>query len=405
MATQLDPARNAPLRVNPIALMREPHSYLAHLRADHAIVELGDSYVLALRAQDVLALLADPRTEQIDGPAYAQLHKVPAGAVSRFLTEIFVFGNGASHRAKRSLFARAFSSKTMRDKTDDIRAVADRIVAELPRGETFDFVEAMAARLPSEMIASILGLPLSDATYFAKLVADLALAISPVYPHAAHPVIEAAASELSAYVSDELRNRLHSPAGDLLSTVVKDWAANPLITFDSLVQQVIALVIGGTDTTRAGFAMLVSLLLQHPRQWRAVGEDASLIPGAVNEALRYEPPVGTITRLTVAPLEIDGVLLPSGTVIKLSTLSALRDPMLYAEPDRFDIHRTDHPRIHPVFGSGPHRCIGEMLARLEIREGLAALAENAPQIALVEAATMSGFGGIRQISPMKVRID
>ena len=85
-------------------------------------------------------------------------------------------------------------------------------------------------------------------------------------------------------------------------------------------------------------------------------------------------------------------------------VSAMRDPALYENPDRFDIRRADGPRLHPVFGLGPHRCIGEMLARLEMAEGLAALIAAAPDITMEVAPRMSGFGGIRQITPMHVRI-
>lgn len=405
MNMQQIPEAAVPPRVDAHTLMDDPHTKLRRLREDHAIVSFADNHVLALRAVDVFAAPTDPRTEQIDGIDYVRLNKIPAGYVARLFEDIFLFGNDETHRAKRGLFARAFSFQNIRRRQTGIRAVAEDIVAGLPRGEPFDFVEAMAARLPAEMIADFLGLPRLDSRYFAGLVYDVAMAITPIYPTAMHDAIEAAARELFTYIADALTSRLKAPQDDLLSAIMVDWHEDPVIPFDSLVHQVIAVIIGGTDTTRAGFAMLVSLLLQHPEQWEAVQQDHSLIPGAVSEALRYDPPVGTITRLVTAPLEIGGFRLQKGTILKVSVLSALRDPAAYAQPDEFDIHRTDHPRLHPIFGNGPHRCIGEVLAKLEMQEALAALVSAAPDIRLIDVPTMIGFGGIRQITRMTTTID
>jgi cytochrome P450 len=145
-------------------------------------------------------------------------------------------------------------------------------------------------------------------------------------------------------------------------------------------------------------------LLEHPLEWVAVKADQSLIPGAVAEGMRYDPSVGSIARFTSEPLEIGYVWLSAGVMLSVSTMSAMRDPALYADPGRFDIRRADHPRLHPVFGLGPHRCIGEMLARLEMEEGLAALISATPDIEMEAPPRLLGFGGIRQITPMPVRI-
>jgi len=91
-------------------------------------------------------------------------------------------------------------------------------------------------------------------------------------------------------------------------------------------------------------------------------------------------------------------------MLRVSTMSAMRDPALYAEPDRFNIRRGVHQHQHPVFGTGPHRCIGEMLARVEMQEGLAALLCAVSEIEMETPPRMLGFGGIRQITPMPVRI-
>lgn len=393
----------SPASVDPETLMKEPHRAFAALRSEHPVIRLGEKQYMALRGDDVLRLLTDPRTTQVEGSDFVRLKQIPDGAAARFLGDFFLFANNDAHRAKRGLFARAFSHSTMRAARPQVRAVADAIVAELPRNETFDFVDHMAARVPAEMIAAILGLPVDEAEYFAPRVYDLALALAPVYPQPRHAEIEAAAADLFGYVEAHLQARLSFPIDDLLSRIVTDWEAHPAIAFDSLVHQVVGLLVGGSDTTRTAFAMLVALLLARPEDWAAVKDDAGLIPGAVKEAMRFDPSVGSIGRFTTAPLDVGGVTVPGGAILSVSTLSAMRDPALFPDPDRFDIRR-EHPRLHPVFGTGPHRCIGEMLARIEMEEGLAALAAAAPDMTVVVPPRMIGFGGIRQMTPMYLRM-
>ena len=399
-----EPGRFEIPTADPQRLLMDPHGEFARLRADHPVVALSEGHYIVLRADDVLAMLTDSSTIQVEGPDYVRFNQIPPGFTARALGDTFVFDNGASHRTKRGLFARSFAHGAIRAKRSEIRRVADGIVAELPRDTSFDFIEWMAARVPAEMIATILGLPSDEIPYFSRCAHEVARALSPCYPHGDHARIEAAAAGLFGYVERHLHARLDEPRGDFLSTLVAEWQEAPAISMESLVNQVIGIVIGATDTTRAAFAMLVALLLERRDAWDALRADPSLIPGAVAEGLRFEPSVASIVRFTIAPVDIGGVVLPAGSMLRVSTMSAMRDPALHAEPDRFDIRRTDHPRLPMVFGLGPHRCIGEMLARLEMEESLAALLAGAPHIEMEVAPRMLGFGGIRQITPMEVRI-
>lgn len=393
-----------PPLIAPEKLAADPHGMFRQLRPETPVIRLAEKHYMALRAADVIGLLTDPATRQIEGHEYVGVNEVPDGAAARFMRDVFLFANGKEHRAGRSLFARPFSLGRIRAQQGKIRAVADAIAADLPRDEPFDFVSRMAARVPAEMIARLLGLKVEDAPYFSGRVYALAQAFTPVYPRERHHEINQAAGDLFDYVEEQLADRFTAPQDDLLTALVASWRSDPAISFESLVHQVVGMIIGGVDTTRAGFAMLVALLLQHPAQWEAVKRDASLIPGAVLEALRYEPSVGSVARITIAPVKLGGVAIPAGELLRVSTMSAMRDPGLYADPDRFDIRRTDHPRLHTVFGHGPHRCIGEMLARFEMEEALAALIAQAPDIDLIAPPRMLGFGGLRQITPMMVRI-
>jgi len=401
---QMSPiAAEAPL-IDPDWLLADPHARFAELRGQHRVIRINERSYYVLRAADVVPLLKDDRTVQVEGRDYVALHRIPDGAMARFLRDVLLFANGQDHRAKRGPFARTFSHQAIRASRDGIRAVARNIVAELPRGESFDFVERMAARVPAEMIASIIGLPVSEASWFAPRIYDMASAVGPIYPIADHDRVETAASEAYAYVEEHMSARLAAPKDDLLSRLVADWQQTQDLEFGCLVNQVLAIMLGGSDTTRAAFAITVSLLRQRPDDWAALQADRSLVPGAISESMRFEPSVANVPRFTIEALQIGDVMVPAGVLLQLSTMSAMRDPELYSSPDDFVMRRTDHPRLHLVFGQGPHRCIGEMLARLEMEESLNALLDAAPGIRIEIAARMIGFGGIRRITPMMVRI-
>lgn len=386
-------------------LEENPHEALASLRRQHSIVQIAERQYVALRAEDGFAMLTDPRMKQVEGHEYLQLNQVPDGAMASLLKDILLFDNGSSHRAKRGLFSRAFAHGTMRSMRRRVREVADEIVAELPRGELFDFVERMAGRVPAELIAGILGLPTSDASYFAPFVYDVAKALAPIYPHEDHASIETGAAELVAYVKGELRERLAMPRDDLLSTVVADWQG-PGHDFVRLSRAPGRGDPRGRERHHARRICGARLPAPGASPRLGNGEVRSRARpgcGRRGDALR------AVRRLHHASDGRSGRdrrrdAAGRSSALRVSTMSAMRDPALYDEPDRFKVARSEGPRLHPVFGGGAHRCIGEMLARIEMEEGLAALIAGAPDIVLEKAPRMLGFGGIRQITPMLVRI-
>ena len=173
---------------------------------------------------------------------------------------------------------------------------------------------------------------------------------------------------------------------------------------EELIYQIMGRILGGSDTTRSGFNMIVVRLLFDRSLWDKVQADRSLIPSAIDEALRLEPPVAGVARYNVASIEVAGVTLAAGQLVGLSTMSAMRDETRVSNPEIFDLHREDRQLLHVVLGAGAHRCLGEMLARLEMEEGLAALLDGAPDIEMVEAPKMVGVPGLRKSTPMIARI-
>lgn len=131
----------------------------------------------------------------------------------------------------------------------------------------------------------------------------------------------------------------------------------------------------GSETTRRQLTAMVVAFAEHPADWERVAADPSLIPGAVEEVLRFRPIVPGMTREAVEPYEHRGLTVPAGGRLVASFLTANTDPVLYDEPDRFRIERPD-AGTHVTFGWGPHLCVGAPLARLELQEALRALTER-----------------------------
>ena len=216
--------------------------------------------------------------------------------------------------------------------------------------------------------------------------------------------MQESARQLMDYVGELLGARGAALNNEFLASYATTVTEAGNLSPAEILSQIVTIIIAGSDTTRGAIAVQVALLLQHREQWEAICAAPALIPGAVSEALRYEPVVGSIPRFTLEDVEIGGYVVPRNSILSLSTLAAMRDPAQYAEPDRFNIRRADHPRRHLIFGLGVHRCLGEVLARAELEESLAALTEQLPHLQLAgKPPSLHGHGGIRRIDGMRVQ--
>ena len=266
-----------------------------------------------------------------------------------------------------------------------------------------DLVSCYASLIPARVISAMLGLPMKDIPYFTRLVYSVSRFLSFTFGPEDLITIQNDASELSDYVERLLARRREAPGTDFLSIFLADAEARGELLAAEVIVQVVSLIIGGTDTTRVAMASQVSLLLEHRAQWDAVCADPGLVPGAVREALRFEPSVASVGRISKEAIQIDEATIPAGCLLTLSTMSAMRDEAVYDRPDVFDIHRLDGRRLHPVFGGGVHRCIGEALAWAELEEGLCALAARLPGLELAgPPARPVGHMGIRRIGAVPV---
>jgi len=271
------------------------------------------------------------------------------------------------------------------------------------RGE-MNLRDDFAARLPAWVLCELLGIPPADMFRFTRDVYLVAKAFSSSFAREDVPALQVAADDLTLYTRELLQGRRGGPPNDFLSSYVAALDDSEKLSAIETVIQIVTLILAGSDTTRAAMVIQTSLLLQHREQWNAVCRDFALVPGAVAESLRYEPAVASFMRVTLEDIDLDGCVVPRGRMVSLSTMAAMRDPAVYSDPDTFDIRRADQLRRHLVFGRSTHRCLGEVLAVVELEEALAALTSRLPDLRFVGAPPLiRGSGGIRTVGDMRVR--
>jgi cytochrome P450 family 103 len=384
-------------------LDEDPHGVFRRYRHLTPLLKRENAGYIAIRAADMEPLAFDPRTRQIETEQLA-LRGIHSGPLVELWGNSMLFSNGGEHRRRRAPMSRAFAFKLIEELRPRIRTAALHILEQHLQAGELDFLSGFAALIPARIIADILGIPAADVPHFTELVYGVSRSLSLSYERSEIQGMEESARQLMEYVDGLLGAREAALNNEFLSTYQKTVTEAGNLSAAEILGQIVTVIIAGSDTTRGAMAMLVSLLLQHREQWDAVCADPALIQGAVSESLRYEPVVGSFPRFTLEDIEIDGYVVPRNSLLSLSTLSAMRDPGQYVDPDRFNIRRTDHPRRHLIFGLGVHRCLGEILARAELEESLAALVSLLPQLELSgKPPTLQGHGGIRRIDGMRVQ--
>jgi cytochrome P450 len=280
------------------------------------------------------------------------------------------------HTRFRKIFQKAFLPQIV---TKWGETVVDPVVKGLmdkfrSRGSA-DLIEEFTHHYPFQVIYAQVELDPAQAPVFHKL------AIAQLLSSVGAPQGQEASTKLGTFFGELLRQKRANPGTDLISHLATVEADGETLPDDVLISFLRQLMNAGGDTTYRGTSVLLTGLLTHPEQLKAVAADRSLIPQAIDEALRWEGPVASTFRYASVDTEIDGVAIPKGTFINTVLASANRDGRKYPNPDSFDIFRDRSPR-HLAFASGPHLCIGQHLARVEMTRALNALLDNLPNLRL-----------------------
>src|SRR3954453_10117725 len=322
---------------------------------------------------EATAFFLRTRSATFPGRLVLEVQGVTSGPLYERLKGNLLDLDGEEHRRLRKLVQPAFTPKA----ADAYRPAMREQLAELfgALDGRCDFVAAIAKPYPARMIASVMGAPLEDAPRLQEWANVIQGQFDPVKLSTELPALERAAAEFQDYARGLLEARRRAPADDLISTLLDAPEEESL----SLVSSVL---VGGVDTTQSQLAHAIRLFAEHAEQWRALADDPSLAPVAVDEVLRYEPIAPFTARITREDVEFRDVLFPAGTLVFACAHTANRDPDGYADPEAFDI-TAERDRAKPLtFGAGPHFCLGANLARAELEEALAFLAPRMPGLAL-----------------------
>jgi cytochrome P450 len=279
------------------------------------------------------------------------------------------------HRHHRSLVAEAFRHKTLaRWETELVQAVVNELIDGFARDGRAELVRQFTFPFPVQVIARILGLPRRDYPAFQRWSLEL-ISVGTDWDRGV-----AASQKLRDYFKEIVDQRRTAPTDDLISDLAHAEIDGHTLTDEEIFAFLRLLLPAGVETTYRSSGNLLFGLLTHADQLEAVRADRALLPQAIEEGLRWEPPLHGIARVATVDVELGGVLLKAGSVVSIALGAANRDETRYPDPDRFDIFRD--PQQHIAFGFGPHMCLGMHLARMETRVALDALLDRLPGLRL-----------------------
>ena len=356
--------------------VRDPYTDLARMRREEPVQRLDMSAMPHEESKPVFMVY---RYEDV-----AQVFRDNETFSSAIILEFFGDALGKhvmlgmdepEHRRHRALVSAAFSQKALARRQDDlvervgtelIDRFADRGRADLVREFTFPY--------PTQIIAGLLGLPREDYPQFQRW----SISLLSILVNRERGL--AASQALREYFIPILAARREEPRDDLISSLAQAEIDGEKLADEEIFSFLRLLLPAGVETTYRSTGNLLFALLSHPDQLDAVRSDRSLIPQAIEEAVRWEPPLLVFTRVATRDTELAGVPIPAGSSVMPMLGSANRDEERWADPDRFDIFRPAKPHIG--FGYGTHVCLGMHLARLEMRVALNLMFDRLPNLRL-----------------------
>ncbi|MGW7576703.1 cytochrome P450 [Streptomyces sp. NPDC054765] len=336
----------------------------------------GTNGWLVTRHADVRAVLADPRFganrrpgRATAAPVDAPLPPPPPG--------MFIMMDAPEHTRIRRLLTGQFTVRRMQKLAPAVeRIVAEQLDAMASAEQPVDLVQAFALPIPSLVICELLGVPYADRADFQRNSGTV------LRLDASQEEVQQAQQAMNQYIHQLAVAKRTDPADDILSGLVQDGR----LTDEEVAGVGALLLLAGHETTANMIALGTMCLLGNPGQLAALRADPSLMDNAVEELLRYLTIIQFgLRRVTREDVELDGHRIPAGTTVLASLTSGNRDADQFSgDPDQLDVHRPYSP--HLAFGHGVHQCIGQQLARVEMKAALSALFDRFPSLRLAVPA-------------------
>ena len=361
---------------------QDPYPQYVAARAQHRVARSTAGEVMLLRADDLDLVHTLPAFAQPGLRALERLG-VHEGPFYEWRRLTMPAHDGPVHERLRGTVVRAFTPRRVEPLRAELRVHAQAVLQELRHRDSFDVVADYADDLPLWLICRFLGLPVDARTEIATFLAGTEAGfVDPLTPEGRR-IAEEGIVALYAYVELLIADREADPQDDIVSDLLQAESEDRM-SRDELVALVVNVLGGAIGSSRAAIANSILLLLSHTEQteWLRDAYDERLSP-AIEECLRYHPPFRTGRKLVVDDNDAFGVPLLAGDTVFLARQAANRDPQRWNDPDHFDVTRP--PERHFSFGYGPHFCLGQALARLDVQEAVRAFLDEMPVARLLTA--------------------
>ncbi|HXK21166.1 MAG TPA: cytochrome P450 [Myxococcota bacterium] len=386
------------------AYFRAPQATIAKLVSKGAraarIPQMGT--VMLLRYADVHAALLDRRLGAM-GVRYYEQQGWTSGPYIEWVRSTLVFLDPPDHDRLRALLGRAFTPRQVARVRPIALEIAARLADAAAEKRDVDLYDAFAQRLPLQVICEMLGIPSVDHEQVHGWTAALSLATAYPTP-AARVAADAAMTEMNDYTLRLIAERRARPGEDLLSALCAAEESGDRLSPTELVAMVVQLLYAGHETTRNLIGNGLFCLLRHPAELARLRAEPARVASAVEEMLRYEPPIIFLSRVALEDVTAAGVAFAKGELLHLSLASANRDAEAFANPDRFDVARDENR--HVTFGFGAHFCIGAAVARMEARVAFETLLARFPRIELRgETPRWASATALRTLETFPVRLE
>jgi cytochrome P450 len=384
--------------------LRDPYETYRRLRDsdpvqwDAGLLPNG-AWVLT-RYADIVETLRDPRVSSDRSATFRALLQdtAEARAFDDSLSRQMLFLDPPRHTTFRKLAAKAFSPRVVEALTPRIQAITDACLDRVAAAGRMDVIADLSTPLPVTVIAELLNLPLDQQEMLKRWSMDLANFLGNL--RGLKRAIQSEA-EFRAYLGALARERREKPGTDLLSALLTVEEDGQKLAEADVLATCILLLFAGHETTTNLIGNGLYALLKNPDQLNALREDPSLLPGAVNELLRYDGPVQMVGRSAKEDLEIGGKQIRAGQVVLCLVAAGNRDPAQFPDPDRLDVRRKENRQLG--FGHGIHFCLGAHLARIEAAIALGTLLRRFPRIRLAsEALDWQPNYGLRGLTSLPV---
>jgi cholest-4-en-3-one 26-monooxygenase len=371
-----------------------------HWQVDSA----GVGFWCLTKQADVQMASRDPETF-VSGRGFTLIDIDPEDLQGIMMKQMLPGMDRPEHTRYRRIVSKGFSPRTLRLVEDHLALKARTIVDRIIEAGSCDFVEDVAAELPLQAIAELVGVPEEDRKKIFTWGNRMTGADDPEFGGDRQAAMVASA-EMLGYADDLRRLRAEDPRDDIVTLLTGAIGETDGLTDAELAVFFLLLVVAGNETTRNATSHGMRALIEHPEEWEKLRQDPSQdrITRAVEEILRWASPILYFRRTTTRDVELRGKTIKAGDRVVMWYASANRDEEAFPNPFRFDVDRW--PNDHVTFGGGgPHFCLGASLARMELRLIFTELVTRVPKIALAGPVEMLRSNFVGGIKHMPVRWD